>query len=379
MKGGVAGSTARIAQFLSEGGYDVHVCVFPDSSETVPEGRKVEGNISIYWRRIKSAGGKLTDYMDRTRRMADAILELDAEIEFDLFHGVFLPAAFPCLQVARRRRRPVIASARGSDATLWLKNPVSHSIVVSVLRRADRITAPSSDSLRRLEAVADIGAKSDVVLNSVAEAPVPWSRELSTGGVVGTVSQFYPVKRIPLLIEAYARVPRALRSRLLLVGDFPEEAERQRAFEAMRRCGVADEVQVTGYVDVQEVRRYLHSMRVFVQCSASEGFSGALLEAASAGVPIVSTAVGGVAELLAAAPEAPSLLETEEANLAEAIERVLGDDDLAASMSTAARRAVRSFSAEREKNCWLEVHRKALEGSVQVEALHGAGGSSLRG
>jgi L-malate glycosyltransferase len=116
------------------------------------------------------------------------------------------------------------------------------------------------------------------------------------------------------------------------------------------------------------VQRSLRSMRVFVQCSRSEGFSGALLEAASAGVPIVSKKVGGVHELLAASPNGPSLLAVEEADMSEAIERVLRDRELAISLSAAARQAASTFSADRERDCWLDIHRKTLAGSARFQA-----------
>lgn len=364
MKGGVARAASRIASFLAQGGFQVYVCVFPESHMAIPHATEPDSShITTRWTPLPSADNELVDLLERASAMAEVIRQLDADVHFDLFHGIFLPAAFPCLQVARRGRRPVIASARGSDATLWPSNSGSRSIIASVLRHAHTVTAPSRDSLNRLQAIEDIRDKSAIVPNSAAEPTAPWTLEAAHRHVVGTVAEFYPVKRIPLLIESYAMVPQVLRKQLLLVGDFPGKGDWQRAMDAIARLGVAHEVSVTGYVDASEVARHLRSMRVFVLTSEFEGFSNALLEAASMGVPVVSTQVGGVEELLAAAPEIPALLVADEAGLATAIARVLSSDDLAASLSAAARQAAHHFRPEREREKWLEVHQEALKGA----------------
>src|SRR5262252_3011104 len=265
MRGGVAWTSARVAQFLAEGGYDVHVCVFTETPDAVPMiASATTPGITVYWHVLSSAAGEMANLLERTLDMAEVLLQLDAEKSFDLFHGVFLPAAHPCLQVARRGRRPVIASARGSDATVWPRESGPRSIIASVLRHADYITAPSQDSLLRLQEIVDVESKSIVVLNSVEEPAHRWRLEPANAGVVGTVAEFYAVKRIPLLVESYAAVPRDVRRQLLLVGDFPTANDRRDALQAIENCRVAEEVRITGYLPHDEAMRQLQSMRVFV-------------------------------------------------------------------------------------------------------------------
>jgi hypothetical protein len=67
----------------------------------------------------------------------------------------------------------------------------------------------------------------------------------------------------------------------------------------------------------------------------------------------VTNNVGGIAELLGASPEPACLVAAHKQDLAKAIEHVLRDDDLANSLSAAARRAAGCFQPEIEKKAWL--------------------------
>src|SRR5262249_19470584 len=78
-----------------------------------------------------------------------------------------------------------------------------------------------------------------------------------------------------------------------IVGTGPElDALRTRA----RAQGVSDAFTFAGYEP--EVARRLKEADLFVLPSRSEAFPNAILEAMSAGLPIVASAVGGIVELL---------------------------------------------------------------------------------
>jgi glycosyltransferase involved in cell wall biosynthesis len=81
--------------------------------------------------------------------------------------------------------------------------------------------------------------------------------------------------------------------RFAIVGDGPERSALERC---ARDSGIADRVLFAGRRD--GVRTYYGMADVFVPPSHSEGSPNALLEAVSAGLPIVSTDAGGAAELV---------------------------------------------------------------------------------
>jgi glycosyltransferase involved in cell wall biosynthesis len=106
-----------------------------------------------------------------------------------------------------------------------------------------------------------------------------------------------PIKQLEVLVDAFARLPQPIRARstLCLVGD----GESRAALEtAARLRGVADRVSFAGART--GVAALLLGADAFVMSSSSEGLPMAMLEAMAAGVPCVSTAVGGIPELLRA-------------------------------------------------------------------------------
>lgn len=111
---------------------------------------------------------------------------------------------------------------------------------------------------------------------------------------VGCVARLSFEKDHATLLEAFsilrARVPRA---HLTLVGD---GALRRELEESAERLGARDAVTFVGFTD--DVASLLPSFDVFALASRTEGTSLTLLEAASAGLPIVATRVGGNAEIV---------------------------------------------------------------------------------
>jgi glycosyltransferase involved in cell wall biosynthesis len=99
-------------------------------------------------------------------------------------------------------------------------------------------------------------------------------------------------KDLPVALAALGEVPEA---RLVLVGDGPE---RQSLERSIRELGLGDRVELLGSVSRDEALRYLAGARAAVLSSAWENLPHAAVEALSVGTPVVSTAVGGVPEVV---------------------------------------------------------------------------------
>lgn len=163
---------------------------------------------------------------------------------------------------------------------------------------------------------------------------------------VGWIGRMVSVKGLDLLIDAAERL-RNLPLRWTLVGDGPERA----ALEALaRERGVEDRVHFTG--PIPSAGTLMKGFDLFAMASHAEGTPMVLLEAIAAGVPIVSTAVGGIPTLVT--PDEAVLVEPGSAeSLAEGVERVVNDPE------GAARRAARAkarISASFSLDSWLDRH-----------------------
>jgi glycosyltransferase involved in cell wall biosynthesis len=92
---------------------------------------------------------------------------------------------------------------------------------------------------------------------------------------------------------------------------------------------------------VKDVPGFLAGLDVAVLPSRAEGMSNAVLEYMAAGRPIVATAVGATPELIADGEHGLLVPPDDPARLADALDRLLRDPDLARRLGAAARRRAR--------------------------------------
>lgn len=123
-----------------------------------------------------------------------------------------------------------------------------------------------------------------------------WRPPRATGIKILFVGRLAAEKGILVLLESFAgllaRMPHA---QLRLAGD----GEDRKILEArVAELGLAERVIFLGYCSQETVRAELESADLFVLPSFAEGVPVSLMEAMAIGVPVVSTYVGGIVELV---------------------------------------------------------------------------------
>src|SRR5262249_4177146 len=109
-------------------------------------------------------------------------------------------------------------------------------------------------------------------------------------------------------------------ARLVLVGEGPE---RPKIEDQVRRLGVAAGVRFLGLR--QDVARLLRATDLFLLTSVSEGIPLTVLEAMAAGLPVVATRVGGLAEVVVDGETGLLAPPGDDAALAGAVLRLAAD------------------------------------------------------
>jgi glycosyltransferase involved in cell wall biosynthesis len=294
--GGVGIAARRLAGNLAAAGAEVHVVTPVDTpgADSAIECTS-ENGCQVY---------RLVDDFRRPDagfRWRQFVRYLDRDHGFDLFHGFFLTAAYPCLASVEHTKRPLIVSIRGNDALTLIENPYCRAPILAGLRRATWVTSINEAYLQRVREEVDLTGRCSVIRNGVQpvqENALRWKLADRIRGVVGTAGQFRRVKDIPLLIRAYSGLAGKLRRGLLLGGYFVDRDEESWCRTLIGESGLEDEVVLTGPFEQKAVFEWLRAMHVYVQPSAFEGLPNTLLEAACLGVPLVATAVGGMREIL---------------------------------------------------------------------------------
>ena len=188
--------------------------------------------------------------------------------------------------------------------------------------------------------------------------------------LVGTMARLVWEKGLSHLLEAWREVQQAEAGAiLLLAGDGPERA----ALEAQ-----ADSLSLHGSVRFlgmrEDVAALLGSLDVFVMPSVSEGLPLALLEAMSAGLPVVATNVGGMPDALAAGAAGIIVRAADPQALSAAILRLLRDPVAASQLGEAGAARFRArYTAEAMAHAYQSLYLAA-----ESRSADSATGASIR-
>ncbi|MFW6124684.1 MAG: glycosyltransferase [Pirellulales bacterium] len=250
------------------------------------------------------------------------------------------------------------------DTTHWLKNLLNGVVERWSMRRAMALIAVSESLGRRMCRRRGVAPKVCVVPNGVPSRESA-RREDSDHPetTLAVVALFRPRKGIEVLLEALARLRASGHAvRLRAVGGFetPEYESRMRALAG--ELNVADAIEWVGFTD--DVDAELARADVLVLPSLfGEGLPMVVLEAMSAGLPVVATRVEGVPEAVRDGVDGVIAEPGSAASLAAAVGRILsGELDRAQLGRSAAARHAEHFSDRAMARGVAEVYRRILDG-----------------
>lgn len=297
--GGPATYVPAIGEELAKRGHRISVLTLSDDRPSD------DRNYPFGVERISRAGFKLW----RFARAAAAIFRKGRKADVIYVNGLALEAAAANIFL----RRPLVQKIVGdwawerASSKGWVRESFDqfqsrrHGFKVGLLkalrrfcaRRADRLIVPSR-YLAGAVAGWGIAEEKIVVVYNAVEAPPAARGEvpLATPVKIVTVGRLVPWKQIDRLIEALAGCEQA---GLVVVGDGPERAR----LEAIgRSCRASERVYFAGQKSKAETLALMSACDLFVLNSTYEGFPHVVLEAMSAGLPVIATAVGGTPELV---------------------------------------------------------------------------------
>lgn len=155
--------------------------------------------------------------------------------------------------------------------------------------------------------------------------------------VIGNLARLWPEKGQKYLVEALRTVIDQIPSvKLIIIGTGPLE---QRVREQAQELGIADHIIFAGFPE--NIDQVIHILDAQVHSSLYEGLPMALLQGMAAGLPIVSTDVGGIREVLTPGTSGLIVPPGNSDLLASAILELLQDRAAAQRMGEAARAFVR--------------------------------------
>jgi len=254
----------------------------------------------------------------------------------------------------RFRRMPVIATLHGwTSRRFFTKIWVYEWIDALAMKNLDRVVAVSSAVEKNIR-MKSVGIHPVVINNGLPRLgfendsfyrECPEISEKCKGKFkIISIGRLSPEKGFNILIQAMARlVSQGVDASLVLVGD---GSERDSLSDLAKKENLSDRVHFIGYRD--KAFNLIPYFDVFVLSSYSEGLPITLLEAMQAGVPVVTTSVGEIPEVLGAGQFGTLVATGDPGVLAKALEDVYTNRGGAKLRAIAARdRVLTKYSVEK--------------------------------
>ena len=214
--------------------------------------------------------------------------------------GTYLEGLF----AARIARVPVVIHGEhGTDQLNWLRRRMAYRLGMV---GTDKVLTVCENMRRRfIEKYHIPPEKISTIRNGVDTRAFQEDKELreqkrhelgfeAKDIVVGTIGRLCYEKNYETLLKAVARLaPKYNNFSLLIIG---EGADRACLVDLATTLGIQNRVRFLGNRD--DTLGLLNAMDIFVLTSRSEGLPNTLLEAMSVGVPVVTTNVGGIPEVI---------------------------------------------------------------------------------
>ena len=225
-----------------------------------------------------------------SRALAAALRQEVGGYDVVHIHGLWNRVVWAAAREAVRAGVPYVLSPRGMLEPAarahhrWRKRAAWALVESSVVHRASLLHATSAverDTLLALGSSAPVALIPNGIELEAHERAVP------SHPLVLFVGRIHPIKRLDLLIDAFAAVrERCHDVRLVIAG--PDESRSRPSLEA-RAGRHRDAVIWMGAIDEGQRRTLLREATALVMCSDSESFGMSVLEAMAAAVPVVVT------------------------------------------------------------------------------------------
>lgn len=297
--GGSGVVASELGKALAERGHKIHFI-----SYAMPI--RLDGYIgNIVYHEVEISNYPLFEFPLYTPALASKIVEVAKFEKLDILHAHYaIPhaiSAYLAKQILGPDSLKIVTTLHGTDITLVGLEPSYLPVMKFSIEQSDGVTAVSRFLKEKTITNYGVNKSIQVIPNFVdtnkykhISAP-DISKGLAPNGekILIHISNFRLVKRVQDVIQIFEVVRQKIPSKLILVGDGPE---RSNCEKLTRDLNLTLDVQFLG--KQAELVPLLSASHLFLIPSQSESFGLSALEAMACEIPVISTSVGGLPELI---------------------------------------------------------------------------------
>jgi len=356
--GGGLTVSRNLSEHLSRARPDWEFTLFISKPDAQPVGPPANLNVSL-----DRANGTL---LRRWRWEQSTFPDIESEHRFD---ATILLGGFTSF----RSKKPQIAVWQ--NAQIWSAGlpdqSVSARMYIFVQRQLMRLSTRyaahnvflSRDSVKECGKRVSLLAKRCHVIPIGPEGVFFSERQLPAlderGPMLLAVSDFYPHKRIEVIIDALDRLRSDHPELKLQIAGRPIDKEYHRnLMEKVSQLKLQDRVSFLGGVSTEDLLTLYANSRIYVTATSLETFGLTPVEAMSCGLPVIAALDSATPEICG---DAAIYFESGAGSLAESIDTLLNDDEQWRNLQRSGIRRARQFSWDRIANQYAELIEKTLQ------------------
>lgn len=272
---------------------------------------------------------------------------------FSPSYWAFLLGPVPAMAVGRLYRRQVVLNYHSGEASDHLAR---WRTAVPLSRLAHAIIVPSGYLQEVFEA---FGLQATAIHNFVDPDTIPHRIRTSARPRFLSNRNLEPLYNVACSIRAFARVQAAVPDARLTVAGYG--SERSRLERLVEELGLAN-VHFTGRVAPDEMGRLLDEADVLLNSPDIDNMPLSLIEALAAGLPIVSTRTGGIPWIVRDGETGLLVSPGDDAAMAAAALRLLGNPSLVESISRAGRLfCEQQYTWPAVEGQWVAAYRRLVQ------------------
>ncbi len=224
---------------------------------------------------------------------------------------------------------------------------------------ADALVSPSRYIAHALEAR---GHRGKIIPNFIDLPAYPYRHRQAVGPRLLWMRAFHPIYNPEMAVRVLAILRETVPGATLAMGGQDGEslaATRQLA----RQLGVASAVRFLGFLEMADKVREAGAADIFINTNRIDNTPVSVIEACALGLPVVSTRIGGIADLLDDGESGLLVPDGDAAAMAGAVRRLLDEPGLADKLSSKGRLLAEECSWERVHPLWEDLFARLKPGA----------------